>query len=326
MHQIAIYSTDRSPKPNYCAATIESMVERSNGAVSRANITVFVSGSSSDYLSDQGVAVVDRDLDEDQSARSSVHNASFNMRRAILGARPDAALFLCEDDIAMAYEWFRRVESLSTVVSQIQPHAGLDARTSPEESEFGLALFFPYGAGPTPSDWSDAFSEGAGGALDPLAELDPLDPLAKLNRGIVRPARRVPKKVSADGSAGGWWQPYAPERYWGNQCLRLSPAALRHLQAWLSDQPDASLDRPPDLVLKQFFSEAGGVGLFGCVPSLAQHVGLISVAVPSRGGKDVRESHRYALASVWGASGVAEKRGPMEIPYACNFDAPVEDK
>ena len=324
MHQIAIYSTDRSPKPNYCAATIESMVERSNGAVSRADVTVFVSGSSSDYLNDQGVIVVGRDLAEDQSARTTVHNASFNMRRAILGARPDVALFLCEDDIAMADEWLRRAENLSTMVSQIQPHAGFGGRTSPEEAAFGLALFFPYGAGPTPSDLASPFSEREGGALDPLAEL---------NRDIVRPARRAPKKVSADGSAAGWWQPYAPERYWGNQCLRLSAAALRYLQAWLVDQPDASLDRPPDLVLKEFFSEVRRVGLFGCVPSLAQHVGIVSVAVPSRGkGSDgQRESHRYAVAAaqppgVLGSSEESDRGKLVDVPYAPNFYAPVEEK
>lgn len=248
MHQIAIYSTDRSPKPNYCAATIESMVERSNGAVSRADITVFVSGSSSDYLSDQGVAVVDRDLDEDQSARSSVHNASFNMRRAILGAGPDASLFLCEDDIVLADEWVRRAEHLSAVLSQVQPQTGQVGRGAPEEAEFALALFFPYGPG-----------------------------------SVVRPDLRLQNLGSGAPHRRGWWQPYAPATYWGNQCLRLSLAALRRLQGWLRDQSDESFDRPPDLVLKRFFSAASSnVGLFGCLPSLAQHVGIESVAVPLR--------------------------------------------
>ena len=267
--QVAIYSTDRSPNPNYCPATLKELCA---GGASRSDISVYVSGTLGEYLRAEEVAVVERDEGDDSAARSRVHNASFNMRRAILCASTELPLYLCEDDIAMAPAWLARAEELSLAISK----ARVDE--SQEDAEcFTLALFFPYGAGPVP-----------------------------------RPDLRFQYLSSVDPSHRGWWQEYAASSFWGNQCLRFSPSALSVAQQWLKEQPGESLDMPPDMVVKNLFLSAKTMGLYGCLPSLAQHIGDVSVAFDGEDGRWGRWGDRK--------KGGGDTRDIFESPVARNFD------
>ncbi len=93
----------------------------------------------------------------------------------------------------------------------------------------------------------------------------------------------------AQGPPGGWFLPYPPSAFYGSLCLRLSGAMVEGLRARLTGASAQDLRTGADMVLKSHFEDLGPGHLFGCHPSLAQHVGDDS----TQGQRSRRITHNF---------------------------------
>lgn len=89
------------------------------------------------------------------------------------------------------------------------------------------------------------------------------------------------------------WAEYAGGKFWGNQCVRLSAQLVSHAQEFFAG---ADPDSPPDMALKKMFLSPPFPPLYGCQPSLAQHVGVTTTVTgrdsdPARFAANLQTSH-----------------------------------